>query len=612
MLRLTNCHNLRRVSSSLNNFLPQSRPITSAQKRALQKEQISPLEKTSKPPTKTVSPPPPTASVPPSSSSSGNFLPAVVGLIAVGVGGAYAMGIIPPDVLAALPGGKKDEEPNQSEKKVPKDETKVDKPDVLVDAEKTTTAATGNRVLNIHAPSTQGRRSDPIAVPPHAMDGNRVSVKKFSEYYGGSPAEETDSKEAVAGSENENVGKSDPAKEITTAMISEAQKELKSSGFGNNSIDQEVEKTYQMSKGTIDEAFLKDLEGLTMNELKIRIVQLASEMNDRTKWEAVRLREFLAMKEKEIAEKYMEKMQKQRLEFEDLLARRLRDQEHAITKRANEALDAKEKSIEAVVNAATSAQQAEYEAAHRSTIENLQTELSAKFEAEFGAKLAEEKAAMVADIEKKVAAIEALSKRLQQAEENLQISRNFESGSQRAHRVSAAALALAEKMETSNPAFEEFVALKAASAESGVIASALDRIPSSVKSGVPTLAELQASFDNYYKVGREASYVPIGRSGIGAQFAGKAFAMVSGPPSPDTAPPEGDEGKMSDYILARAKRYVHIGDLEKAVDELDQLKGQAAFTVKDWKSSAMDRISVEKALKVIKMECALLNKNMGG
>lgn len=55
-----------------------------------------------------------------------------------------------------------------------------------------------------------------------------------------------------------------------------------------------------------------------------------------------------------------------------------------------------------------------------------------------------------------------------------------------------------------------------------------------------------------------------------------------------------------------------LGELEESVSELDKLKGQAAFTVRDWKSAAMDRIAVEKALKVIKMECALLNKNMSG
>ena len=55
-----------------------------------------------------------------------------------------------------------------------------------------------------------------------------------------------------------------------------------------------------------------------------------------------------------------------------------------------------------------------------------------------------------------------------------------------------------------------------------------------------------------------------------------------------------------------------LGELEESVGELDKLEGQAAFTVSDWKTSAMDRVAVEKALKVIKMECALLNKNMSG
>jgi mitofilin len=46
-----------------------------------------------------------------------------------------------------------------------------------------------------------------------------------------------------------------------------------------------------------------DLDSLTPSQLKARVVQLATEMKDRTKWEAVRLKEFLAMKEKETADK---------------------------------------------------------------------------------------------------------------------------------------------------------------------------------------------------------------------------------------------------------------------------------------------------------------------
>ena len=34
--------------------------------------------------------------------------------------------------------------------------------------------------------------------------------------------------------------------------------------------------------------------------------------------------------------------------------------------------------------------------------------------------------------------------------------------------------------------------------------------------------------------------------------------------------------------------------------------------MRDWKQAAMDRITLDKAVKIIKMECALMNHNMGG
>jgi hypothetical protein len=71
-------------------------------------------------------------------------------------------------------------------------------------------------------------------------------------------------------------------------------------------------------------AMTSDLDKLSPLQLQVRVVQLATELQDRTKWEAVRLKEFLAMKERETADQYMQVLQKQRLEFEDILAQRLR------------------------------------------------------------------------------------------------------------------------------------------------------------------------------------------------------------------------------------------------------------------------------------------------
>lgn len=48
-----------------------------------------------------------------------------------------------------------------------------------------------------------------------------------------------------------------------------------------------------------------DLDKMTKSQLKVRLVQMARDLEERTKWEAVRLQEFLSMKEKEVEDKYV-------------------------------------------------------------------------------------------------------------------------------------------------------------------------------------------------------------------------------------------------------------------------------------------------------------------
>jgi hypothetical protein len=106
--------------------------------------------------------------------------------------------------------------------------------------------------------------------------------------------------------------------------------------------------------------------------------------------------------------------------------------------------------------------------------------------------------------------------------------------------------------------------------------------------------------------------VPEGRSGLGGQLLGMFFAKLSVPPSPETSSSseETDPAILSDSILSMARQYVQSGDLERAIQTLDKLKGQTAYVMNDWKKNAMDRVATERALKVIKLECALLNKDL--
>ena len=151
--------------------------------------------------------------------------------------------------------------------------------------------------------------------------------------------------------------------------------------------------------------------------------------------------------------------------------------------------------------------------------------------------------------------------------------------------------------------------LQAVAGRDNVIAAALSSIPSSLANGVPTLPELQARFDKVAKKARQAALVPDGQSGLEGQLAGMLFAALKFPPKPDDPAPE-DDLNAAEYVLVQARQHVQMGQLEKAVHELEKLKGQAAFTVQGWKKDAADRVAVEQAMKVIKMECALLNKSM--
>jgi hypothetical protein len=102
----------------------------------------------------------------------------------------------------------------------------------------------------------------------------------------------------------------------------------------------------------------------------------------------------------------------------------------------------------------------EHKAELESTAERVQREYDAKYHTEYRTKLAEEKAEFAKELENKMSIIEELSHVLSKMESALQVSKSFESGSQIAHKMSAAALALAEKLETSKGAAVELAALQ--------------------------------------------------------------------------------------------------------------------------------------------------------
>ena len=282
---------VRKGSASL---LPSRRMLTAAtsrQKRALNKQQLG-GEKSG--PAAGASAP--AATEPPSGASTtikategggssgggGSAIPIALALAAVGGGVAYYMDLVPE--MDSLTGGTKtDTKPEkEAESESTTDKAAVSEEEAAskTASEATTTVAatqdedasppgtesSGNRVVKINVPAAGSRSEPPIVVIDHPAGGNRVLMEPSKGH------------EAT----------------VDTAL-QELEKELAAqSSRSLSEAHEELAKLYSLD--------MSDIDTLTETQLKVRLVQMAKDLEERTKWEAVRLKEFLAMKEKETAD----------------------------------------------------------------------------------------------------------------------------------------------------------------------------------------------------------------------------------------------------------------------------------------------------------------------
>lgn len=151
----------------------------------------------------------------------------------------------------------------------------------------------GNRVTTIVVPPIDEVNRPPQVVPTnpeHPPNANKVTGLPF----GGDA-------DAAAGGGGSGSAEESAQREHALVSAEEAAKEIASAAEGET--EAKLRAAHKSLRADLDESYLADLDSLGERELRIRVVQLASEMDERTKWEAVRLKEFLSMKEKETAEK---------------------------------------------------------------------------------------------------------------------------------------------------------------------------------------------------------------------------------------------------------------------------------------------------------------------
>ncbi|ETW07746.1 hypothetical protein H310_02188 [Aphanomyces invadans] len=350
----------------------------------------------------------------------------------------------------------------------------------------------------------------------------------------------------------------------------------------------------------LDHTILADIKELDAESLRLRVAQLATEMKNRSKWEAVRLMESLRRMEEEVHAQHAELLRQQDVLHKDLLARELRLQEELITRNARHELEGLRAQHEAELKALVDAEKTVVQAAFDQKLAALQAEADKKLHDTIVEKTQAIQAAAEHEQADRIHALEDIRVQVKAVNELLGATSNYEAFSHKVHKVSVAALALTNRIEAAAPLHSEINALRAAGKGDELIEATVKTL-AKFGDGAPSVAQLQDRFKVVQKAARKAALVPESSQGgmVGHLFANALYFLLIPPGGPI-------QGNDAEAIISRAEYALRAGDIEAAVVEVDKLSGLPREVVSDWVAAAKSRLAVEQTAKVVKAHISLL------
>ena len=205
--------------------------------------------------------------------------------------------------------------------------------------------------------------------------------------------------------------------------------------------------------------------------------------------------------------------------------------------------------------------------------------------------------------ESRKGALERLNAQVKSLEDSIAFTRAADEASTGVHKVTAAALSLANKFET-DESFKKEAALMQSLAEQrgdAHLGALLSRLPQK-SGGVATLPQLQYRFQRVKAAARHEANVPEGMGGFGGQLVAYAVTALSVEPKGMV------KGGGAEECLARAAFHVDNGDLGEAAKEVDGLGGRAKGAVADWLAEAKARVLVDELSAAVRLYAAELNR----
>lgn len=339
--------------------------------------------------------------------------------------------------------------------------------------------------------------------------------------------------------------------------------------------------------GAIEKA--KVLE-TALDQLQKRNSELLTELEHRTQWEAVRLSTALrarASEERERAAlKIQEAMNVQHGRFQEAMQRQHQQFEGEMQVHVARATSQKQAEMEEQLNVALEQAAAGAQASEEELAEQIEISMTRKSTAECSGRIED---------------IQNLAVEIQALKSVVDTDASYKTTSHQVHRVSQAVLSISNQLEKNTPFSAEMAELRQiAAAGDAVISAAVGYVPASAsKNGVKTYVQLKESFGLLAPGSRRAGLMPDDAGPIWVPVA-YALDFLKFHPKGDVP------GGAVEEILARAEYHLDSGNLEQAVKEINLLNGPASQVMDDWSGAAKERLSVEKAMDVVKAHAACL------
>uniref|UniRef100_A0A7S2SN68 Mitofilin n=1 Tax=Mucochytrium quahogii TaxID=96639 RepID=A0A7S2SN68_9STRA len=357
----------------------------------------------------------------------------------------------------------------------------------------------------------------------------------------------------------------------------------------------EIEKSLRKD---LEVVLAHDLTSLDEEGLRRRVVQLALELKDRNRWEALRLHELTKQHTEDLVKKYDNLLREQADQYEELV----RYETEQAASRASEEIkkQADEHYSKVLYNKEQQWQRAQLE-----SLERQRNEMGQEMEHRFNAAKQKLESQAAEELKSRSDVLSSMKAKVQGLQSALAGRSKNEQAAKQLRSISLATLDLQDALYRHPETLaRELTQLKKAGESDVVVNAAVDSLPSRVyKEGVTTELQLVRRFESVYDSCYRVALVPED-GGVLEHAVGYVVASLTFRHDEDKK-----DSNAQEAALARARvLLLEQNDLKGAVAEMDKLRGSVKDTASDWLSQAKDRVALEQVVTVVKGHLASMGK----